>query len=416
MRRLAWLVWAGGLLVWVVGIFHRFSLSVAGVDAVDQLGVTAAGLATIAVLQIAVYAALQVPVGVLVDRYGYRRIMLAGALTMVAGQVALAFSAGLGLALGARLLVGLGDGVMFISMVRLITGWFPAARNPVMVQLTGFAGQLGAIASAVPLVILLDATGWRDTFLIAAGVGLVSALGAVLLLREPPPTPRAPVPAPRPLSMLRRAWAETGTRLGFWTHFATQFSCIAFALLWGYPFLVLGQGLTPGSAGVLLSVVIVSFMVSGPALGVLVGRYPLRRSRMALIVVGATATAWTVVLLWPGRAPLWALVALAIVLGVNQPGSMIGFDHARSFNPAERIGTATGIVNVGGHVASLACILAIGVVLGALTGPGEAYAPDSFRWAFLVQYPLWAIGALQIVRYRRRARRAYDNRPALAFG
>jgi hypothetical protein len=94
---------------------------------------------------------------------------------------------------------------------------------------------------------------------------------------------------------------------------------------------------------------------------------------------------------------------------------MIGFDHARSFNPAERLGTATGIVNVGGHVASLTSILLIGLVLAVYPHADGAYAPEAFRWAFLVQYPLWAVGATQILRYRRKARRAYDGAPALAF-
>lgn len=415
LTRVAWTIWAGGLLVYVVGVFQRFSMSVAGVDAVERLGVTAAGLGVVAVVQVAVYAAMQVPVGVLVDRFGYRRLMLAGALTMVAGQVALAFADGLGPALAARLLVGLGDGVMFIGMVRLVATWFAGARNPVMLQLTGLIGQLGAIASAVPVVLLLENTGWRTTFLTAGGLGLASALGALVLLRDPPgPAPR-PVDAPRLGPLLRGTWAETGTRLGLWVHFATQFPAITFALLWGYPFLVVGQGLTPGRAGVLLTLLTVAFMVSGPALGVLVGRYPLRRSQMALAIVGASATAWTAVLVWPGTAPLWMLVVLVVVLGVNQPGSMIGFDHARSFNPTERLGTATGIVNVGGHVASLACILGVGLVLALYPTTGGAYAPEAFRWAFLVQYPLWAIGVIQILRFRRRARVRYDNRPALAF-
>jgi MFS family permease len=283
-----------------------------------------------------------------------------------------------------------------------------------MLQVTGLVGQLGAIASAVPVIYLLENTGWRTTFLSAAGIGLASAVGALLLLREP----AGPEPAAerqRLWPVLRRTWAETGTRLGLWTHFATQFPAIAFVLLWGYPFLVVGQGLDPGTAGALLSVVTVSFMISGPALGVLVGRYPLRRSQMALVIVAASATVWTAVLAWPGHAPLWLLVLLVVVLGVNQPGSMIGFDHARSFNPAERLGTATGIVNVGGHVASLSCILAIGVVLAIYPHAEGAYAPEAFRWAFLVQYPLWAVGAVQVLRYRRKARRTYDNAPALVF-
>jgi MFS family permease len=414
IRPVAWSVWAGGLLVYVVGVFQRFTLSVAGVDALDRLGITAAGLSVLAVVQVAMYAATQIPVGVLADRFGYRRLLIAGALLMTSGQAALAFAHSLPLAVGGRLVVGLGDGLMFICMVRIVAGWFPARHNPLMVQVTGMAGQLGAIASAVPMIFLLETGGWTTAFLVAAGIGLASAGLALVLLREPPARPAQPPATVRDLGrLLRQTWSETGTRLGMWTHFGTQFSAMAFALLWGFPFLTVAEGLRPATAGALLTVLTVSFICSGPVLGHLVGRFPLNRSRMALTVVGATAAVWTAVLLWPGAAPLWLLVLLVVVLGVNQPGSMIGFDHARSFNPDTRLGTATGIVNVGGHLASLACILLVGLVLVVLPGPaGGGYDPDALRWAFVVQFPLWALGATQIIRYRRKARHAYGGRTA----
>ncbi|MEE3921882.1 hypothetical protein V2I01_37155 [Micromonospora sp. BRA006-A] len=89
-------------------------------------------------------------------------------------------------------------------------------------------------------------------------------------------------------------------------------------------------------------------------------------------------------------------MALVVVLAVNGPGSMIGFDYARTFNPVHRIGSATGIVNVGGFVASIALILAVGVVLDLATPAGQAAPPlSAFRWAFAVQFLLWTLGAVQ---------------------
>jgi hypothetical protein len=122
-------------------------------------------------------------------------------------------------------------------------------------------------------------------------------------------------------------------------------------------------------------------------------------------ILAATATVWTVVLLWPGRAPLPLLVVLAVVLGTNGPGSMIGFDYARTENPAERLGSASGVVNVGGFVASLLTILAVGAVLDLLTPGGSTdYTLDSFRWAFAVQYLFWAVGLIGVLRHRRELR------------
>jgi len=409
-RRIGWSVWVGGLVIYLVGVFQRFTLGVAAVDALDRLGITAAGLGVLAVVQVAVYAATQIPVGVLADRFGYRRLLIAGGLLMAAGQTALALAHGLPLAVGGRLVVGLGDGLMFVCLARIVTSWFPARRNPVMLQITAMIGQLGAIASAVPMVFLLRTGGWTVSFLVAAGVGALSVVLGLVLLREPPARPSGPAQSVRDTArLLRRTWSETGTRLGLWTHFGTQFSSMAFALLWGFPFLTIAQGRSAATAGTLLSILTVSFICSGPVLGHLVGRHPLSRSRMALTIVGATAAVWTVVLLWPGPAPMWLLVLLVTILGWNQPGSMIGFDHARSFNPGHRLSTATGIVNVGGHVASLTCIMLIGLVLAVLPHAGGISDAVALRWAFVVQFPLWLLGAWQILRYRSRARQTYGR-------
>ncbi|GGM25259.1 nitrate/nitrite transporter [Dactylosporangium sucinum] len=410
MRR--YLIWAVGLAAYVVAVFHRSSLSVAGIAAAERLGVGTALLAMLSVAQLAVYAGMQIPVGVLLDRYGSRKLLAAGGLLMVAGQLLFAYAHDLGPAVAARVLIGVGDAMTFISVLRIVALWFPPARNPLLVQLTGMIGQLGALSSAAPLVFLLRQEGWTATFAGAAALGAAVVALVVAALRDAP----AGVSTAPPAELgLRDAWAEPGTRLGLWTHFVTQFSGCVFALLWGYPFLTQGEGLSPQTAALLLSLLTVGGIVLGPLVGHFCGRLPYHRSSLVLAIVGSSAAAWGAVLLWPGRAPLWLLVALVLVLAVNGPGSMIGFDYARSFNPAARLGGATGIVNVGGFVASIVLIVAIGVLLDVRTAPGADHPSlGTFKWAFAMQYLVWGFGAAQVFRYRRTTRRRMAAAAALA--
>jgi hypothetical protein len=297
----------------------------------------------------------------------------------------------------------------FISVLRLVAVWFPPARVPLLTQLTGILGQLGQIAAAYPLVALLQGPGWTAAYLLAGCAGVGVAVAAAGALRDAPP---GAVAGPPPVSLreaierLGHAWREPGTRLGLWTHFTAQFSGTVFALLWGYPFLVVGEGRSPAEAGVLITLLVLVSMVFGPVLGRLAGRYPYRRSVPVLSIVLCTALTWTVVLVWPGRAPLWLLVLLIVVLASNGPGSLMAFDYARTENEAERIGSATGIVNVGGFIASLCTIALIGIVLSLEhAGPAKASLGD-FRAAFSVQYVFWAIGAGALLWTRRRLRAA----------
>ncbi|MCA2216415.1 MFS transporter [Jidongwangia harbinensis] len=404
----AWAVWTVGLIAYVVAVLHRTSLGVAGLDAQARFDVGASALASFAVLQLLVYAGLQVPVGLLLDRFGSLRLIVSGGLLMAAGQVLIAFADGVTGAVAGRVLVGAGDAMTFISVLRLVPFWFPARRVPVVAQLTGIMGQLGQILSAVPLAVLLAGRGWTPAFVSAAAAGVFVALLALVALRDTPErriNAGPPVTAAQVGADLRGAWLHPGTRLGLWSHFTTQFTGTVFALMWGFPFLVAGAGVSRETASGLLTVFVLTAMAAGPVIGVLAQRHPLRRSWLVLGVVSANAAGWVLVLAWPGRPPLPVLVLLVLALGLGGPGSMIGFDFARTFNPPSRLGTATGIVNVGGFVASLLTILLVGVILDARTGGAAAYDMGDFRVAMSVQFLVGAVGLAGILRTRRLARR-----------
>lgn len=407
--RRAYAVWVVALATYVLAIFHRSSLAVAGLAAADRFGITAAQLATFTMLQLVVYAGMQVPVGLLVDRWGPRAVMLTGITLMTVAQVGFALTESYVGALGARTLVGMGDAMTWISVLRLVSRWFPARQVPVLTQLSGTLGQSGAIAAAIPMGLALRELGWTGAYLVSASAGVVTALGLLLFVSDGPDVRRhrgERMSLTSVRASLSASWAHPGTRLGFWMHFVTCFSAHAMSLLWGYPFFVQGEGRSEATAGVLLSLMVVGFMWSGPVIGVLVSRFAWHRSTMVLGITATLAATWTVVLAWPGPAPLWLLVVLTQVVGVGGPASVIGFDLARTSNPAARLASATGVVNQAGFTAALVLVIAIGLVLDWRTpGSGTDYTPEAFRWAMSTQYVLWALGAVQVVRYRRRTRR-----------
>ena len=411
--RTAWTVWTVGLLIYLLAVFHRSSLAVAGLVATERFEISASQLATFTMLQLLVYAGMQIPVGLLIDRFGSRSVLLCGTALLTAAQAAFALADSYAPALLARVFVGMGDALTFICVLRLVSSWFPARRVPLVTQLTGTLGQLGAVLAAVPMTWALSHLGWTGAYLLAASFGVVLAAALLVVLWDRPGVrhlrgPAMSVSAVR--ESLAASWAHPGTRLGFWMHFSTQFSATTLSLLWGYPFFVRGEGLSPSTAGGLLTVMVMAVMCAGPVLGWLVGAHPWHRSTTVLTIVGAIVTVWTVVLMWPGDAPLWLLVVLAVVVGVGGPASMIGFDLGRTSNPAERLASASGIINQAGFLASLVLVVAVGVILDWRT-PGEstAYTPSAFRWAMSAQYVLWAVGLIQVYRYRVRTRRVVDR-------
>jgi len=140
-------------------------------------------------------------------------------------------------------------------------------------------------------------------------------------------------------------------------------------------------------------------------------RYPYYRSRIGIGLVCLAAAVWAAVLLWPGPAPLWLLVVLVLVLPPTGVAAIMSFDFARTFNPPKRLGSAIGLVNMGGFAGTLISVLAIGLVLQLVTPAGStAYTLTAFKWAFATQYLLWTLGIVQTLRYRRRVERLLAER------
>lgn len=413
--RRAWVIFAIAAFAYVVAVLQRGSLGVAGVEATQRFDIAATALSTLAVVQLVVYAALQVPVGVFVDRVGARLLLAFGATLMLVGQVTLALSDTLGVAIVGRMLVGAGDAMTFIPAIRLLASWFSGRQLAFLSQLFASLGQFGQLASMFPLVILLHLAGWMPTYLSAAALSGIAAVAVIAFVANRPkgePPTHGVQTWSESGGSLRAALARPGTQLGFWAHFVSQSSLTMLMLLWGFPFLTVALGYSPTlAAGVLTLPLIVSFVV-GPLIGILCARFPLRRSNLVLTAVSGMAIAWTTVLLWPGQPPLWLVVLLVIVIAIGGPASLVGIDIARTFNPRHAYGAASGIINMGGFLASFIMMLLIGLVLdlvdrlnGGSGAPAELYSLDSFRIAFLVQYLVVGVGVALFLHARRRTRR-----------
>ncbi|RLP76945.1 MFS transporter [Mycetocola tolaasinivorans] len=409
--RTSWIVFWIGALAYMVAVLQRATMGVAGVSAVERFDATAAAFSTLAVMQLVIYAGMQVPVGVLIDRLGPRVLIIFGLIFLTAGQVILALADQLGVAVLGRILVGAGDAAIFVSVLRLISSWFTGKWVPQLSQWIGNIGQLGQVLSALPFAWVLHRFGWSPAFLSAAALCVLALVLVLATVRDRPRD--APVPPPvgtwgQSVRELGLALRRPGTQLGFWSHFTTQSPGTVFSLLWGIPFMVYGLGYTEGFAAAMLLVVVFSGIAIGPVLGLLSARYPYRRSNIVLGLVFAIAIAWAAVLLWPGEPPLWLVIIMLVAMGAGGPGSLIGFDFARTYNPSRVLGSANGLVNVGGFSASFVIMFLMGVILDFVGGhggpPSAVYSLHSFRFAMIIQFVVIAFGVIMLFRARRRTR------------
>jgi sugar phosphate permease len=405
-------VWGLATAAYLVALFHRMAFGVAGQVAADRLGVALPALGVFTLVQLGMYVVGQIPAGTAADRLGPRRTLLIGLALMAIGETTFALSHGFALALTGRAVVGLGDAMTFVNVLRLAHSWFPEHRQALIAALTAAAGGIGQLCTTIPLQLALTGLGWTVTFTAATALTVALAAGVWLVVRDRPAAAPAPAPhAHAPISRtLREAARRTGTRHGFCVHASLMAPFAIFTAMWGVPYLQHAEGFSHGQAAALLLVCVAAFTAALPLVGSLASRGLKVENRVVVGLGALVAVTMALLALWPGGAvPRLILVAGLVILGAGGAASIAAFDIARREAPAHASGAAIALVNCGGFISAAVGAWVVGLLLPA-EPTGAAYA----HAALLVPAAIGAVATLGSARLagRRRARAA--GRPAVA--
>jgi len=410
LSRKATIVVAVGALAYVSAVTQRSTMGIASLVATERFHTTAEQLSALAVAQLLVYASMQIPVGLLLDRFGARVLLTIGAISMAAGQFVVAYSTQLSMAVAGRMLVGFGDAFTFISMIRLINGWYTGRRASQLQQWLGNGGQVGQIVSAVPFSYLLHADGWTRAFAVwATGAAIIAVAAWLLIADEPFGAKHHSVDFRQRIRQLGQNIRKPSTQMAFWVHFTTQSSTTSLVLLWGVPFLEQAEGLPkPLVLTILSSFVLIGF-VFGLTFGQLCAHRPNWRKPAVTFTALTMLSSWVVLIAWPGRAPLWLMLVWLVTTAMNAPASMVAMDYTRQYVPKQQLGSVNGFVNIGGFSATFTMMYLIGVILDLhhnWFGKGEPlYSLNGFRFAFMSVVVIIGFG-LSMYRWNERRSRS----------
>jgi MFS family permease len=380
-------------------VTQRSSLGVATLIASERFDTNAQQLATLAVFQLIVYAGMQIPVGILLDRFGAKILLAVGALIMAVGQIVLAFAPVLSFAVVGRMLVGMGDSFTFISMIAMINGWYQGTKASTLQQYVASGGQLGQFLSAVPFWWLLNLVGWTPAFTVMSAISLVTVALLVTLTAD---TASGKDKNSHKVVSLKIATAQLvenikhpGVRLAFWTHFVTQPTTTSVMLLWAVPFIVTAQGQSHEFASLTLSAMVFFGFITGPIIGGLCAKRPQTRALIVYLTVLAIALVWVFICLQSEPLPAWLLLICFLVISVGGPASMIAFDFSKDMVPKSKLGSANGFANVGGFLATFVMMYLTGLAIDlvqAATGNAERYTVQGFQLGFATQLLVVGLG------------------------
>lgn len=390
-----WLVCGLGALFYCYEYFLRISPSVMTQDLMRVYHIDATLLGNLAAFYYYAYTPMQLPVGLLMDRFGPRRLLVIASLLCAVGTYLFAESGHLFVAQMGRFLVGFGSAFAFVGVLKLATIWLPPNRFGMIAGLTTALGMMGATGGDVALAILVDHIGWHNTILLSASMGLVLAL--VILLILPEDDGSAFVPGKPSSRRMTASFQQLLTGLGCLLR-NPQMWCIgligcllylptsAFAELWGIPYLEGVFGLSKTKAAGAVSMIFLGWAVGGPLVGFMSDQFG--RRKIPLIAGSLLATVVVLLIMY---APINTveLFLLLFSIGVVTSVENLCFAIGREINSDHLAGTALALTNMLVMLGGIVFQPLIGLFLdmswsGEMANGVRVYSSENYHFAMMV--------------------------------
>jgi MFS family permease len=362
--------------------------------------VSAEGFGVISAFYFYAYAPMQLPAGLLFDRYGPRKLMTSALMLCALGSFFFASTDSVITASLGRFLIGIGSAFSFIGVLVLVSRWFPPQHFAILAGVAQLMSSVGAMFGEVPLAALIEHVGWRQSSFLLAGVGFLLALLLWSFIRDYPHQSTQSVP----VHPFRDEWVRLKEVCGkayTWVTGAYAF-CIwtpiaVFAALWGVPYLEAKFDVSVVVASGLCSMIWLGIGIGSPLLGWVSDRFSSRR--FALTISSVFGLASTLILLYCTDVSIGWMYVVLFMLGMGAGGQTVSFAVVKDNNPSHLVGTASGFNNLSVLIGGAIFQPLVGVILHRssewhLVGGVHVYGVGSYQTALFVMPVCFAASLL----------------------
>jgi len=390
-------VWGFGALFYLLGFFHRVAPAVITTELMRDFKISAGALGNLSAFYFYSYVAMQIPTGILADRWGPRRLLTAGALIASAGAVTFALAQDLGWASAGRFLIGGSVAVAFVGLLKVAVGWFAPNRFALVSGLALFFGVVGAVSAGPPLRLLVDHFGWRPVVLFSAATTLLVSAGTWLFVRDyphekgyldfsnPPLGAKQNKSGSGIIADLIEVFTYRNTILLFLVPGGIVGCMLTFSGLWGVPYLVTVHGVSPAVAATLTSSLLAAWAVGSPFFGWLSDRLG-NRKFLYVTGCGISMIGWGMIVMINDLS-LSSLSAVLLITGFASGSMIISFAFIKESVPVRLSGTVSGVINMGVMTGPMILQPAVGWVLdrmwaGNMASGVRIYSFSAYRSGF----------------------------------
>lgn len=396
----AWAAFLLGCACFGYAFVQRVAPSVMTDELMRAFDVGAGALGTLSAFYFYAYATMQMPIGVLMDRFGPRRLLSGAMALTLLGCLAFAYADGLTLASFGRILIGAAVAFGYVGTMTIAATWFPATQFTMLVGILQSVGMAGAIAGQAPLSFLVAATGWQETILLLGVTGAFLACLIYLVVQELPTAARNASVQGGSTGNVVEVLTNKNSWLCLIAGFTLTAPMLAFAGLWAVPWLITIYGFERTDAAATASLVFLAWAIVSPFIGLatetLKRRKPLIYFGLSLCLLAISG------LIFIPELPNWALIVLFMAVGMGGCTMILTFTLVRELNRPANSGAALGFVNMGVVGSGAILQTLIGVLLdrawdGTLEHGVRIYSETAYTGAFTVFLISGGIGLMAVL-------------------
>lgn len=383
-----WLIFPLASLLFLLSQFYRVSVAVISLDLIQDLAIDTSGLSLVSAAFFYAFALMQIPISLVLDGIGARKSMTVLSMIAVIGAVMFALGNSLVVLVIARVLMGIGMACNLVGTLKLITLWYNPFRFGTLSALVFSLGTLGNLVAATPLVLMVQAVGWRNAFLIIAGFNLLITMMFYVVARDQPAASHIQgIPEAMPLGFREMAanLIKLFGKRDYWIislgTFCRYGIFAAVQSLWAAPFLVHVMGISVVSTGNLLLMMSIGTVIGSPVCGWLSDA--VLKNRKRIIVAGLLGMAGSLILITrlSSNVPMPILGLLFFGFGFFNGSGGIMYAHIKERMPIEQAGTAMTGINFFTMFGVAVFLQGLGHMM-QLFHPGDSLGNEAFTEAF----------------------------------
>lgn len=365
-----WVVFASVLFTYFLMASQRTAPGLITDEVMRDFNVTASTIGLLTSIQFFVYTSLQVPMGILADRYGPNFFLIIGAIFTGLGTIIYSLGTHESILFIARIITGIGDATIWVNMVLILGQWFKVKEFVRLIGIAGMTGSLGFLLATVPFSLLIDLLGWRAAFS-SAGI-LLCLCGIILyfvLIKKPKQifvneyVPlKKEVQREKTLVLVRRIFSNRQAWALFLCHFGIVGAYVGFIGSWAVPYGMTMYGMTRSDASQLIMIGLIGALIGAPSSSWISSRMETIK-RPYVVIHFIILLCWVTFLLFKGNPPLSMLIILFFIIGYGYGASALTFAVVRQSFPLKDSGIVSGFANTGGFLSAVLLPSIFGVIL-----------------------------------------------------